>query len=100
MIRSSLTGRAVRVLRALALLALPLIVLPLVTYGRRVRSLSRLAQDTLASSAAFAQERSVGFKPGRIGCTQQQLAVKRVDQLGSVPLRQPVPAEDAPALAP
>jgi ATP-binding cassette subfamily B protein len=44
-------------LAGLSLLALPLIVLPLVTYGRRVRSLSRRAQDTLASSAAFAQER-------------------------------------------
>ncbi len=44
-------------LAGLSLLALPLIVLPLVTYGRRVRSLSRSAQDTLASSAAFAQER-------------------------------------------
>ncbi len=46
-------------LAGLSLLALPLIVLPLVTYGRQVRSLSRLAQDTLASSAAFAQERLV-----------------------------------------
>ena len=46
-------------LAGLSLLALPLIVLPLVTYGRRVRSLSRLSQDTLASSAAFAQERLV-----------------------------------------
>jgi ATP-binding cassette subfamily B protein len=44
-------------LAGLSLLALPLIVLPLVIYGRRVRSLSRLSQDTLASSAAFAQER-------------------------------------------
>ncbi|MGB8315060.1 MAG: ATP-binding cassette domain-containing protein, partial [Aestuariivirga sp.] len=33
------------------------IVLPLVIYGRRVRTLSRQAQDTLAASAAFAQER-------------------------------------------
>ena len=41
----------------LAGLAIPLIVLPLVTYGRRVRALSRQAQDTLAASAAFAQER-------------------------------------------
>ena len=38
-------------------LAIPLVVLPLVTYGRRVRKLSRQAQDTLAASAAFAQER-------------------------------------------
>jgi ATP-binding cassette subfamily B protein len=44
-------------LSGLAALAIPLIVLPLVLYGRRVRSLSRLAQDTLADSAAFAQER-------------------------------------------
>ena len=44
-------------LAGLAGLAIPLIVLPLVTYGRRVRVLSRTAQDTLAASAAFAQER-------------------------------------------
>ena len=44
-------------LAGLSVLALPLLVLPLVTYGRRVRKLSRLAQDTLATSAAFAQER-------------------------------------------
>jgi ATP-binding cassette subfamily B protein len=44
-------------LAGLAGLAIPLIVLPLVTYGRRVRLLSRAAQDTLAASAAFAQER-------------------------------------------
>jgi ATP-binding cassette, subfamily B, bacterial len=44
-------------LSGLAALAIPLIVLPLVIYGRRVRALSRMAQDTLADSAAFAQER-------------------------------------------
>ena len=44
-------------LAGLSLLALPLVVLPLVIYGRKVRNLSRNAQDTLASSAAFAQER-------------------------------------------
>ena len=44
-------------LAGLSLLAIPLVVLPLVTYGRKVRKLSRQAQDTLASSAAFAQER-------------------------------------------
>lgn len=44
-------------LAGLSLLALPLVVLPLVVYGRKVRNLSRTAQDTLASSAAFAQER-------------------------------------------
>ncbi|MCB1380992.1 MAG: ATP-binding cassette domain-containing protein [Alphaproteobacteria bacterium] len=44
-------------LAGLSLLAIPLVVLPLVIYGRKVRHLSRLAQDTLANSAAFAQER-------------------------------------------
>jgi len=44
-------------LAGLAGLAIPLVVLPLVTYGRRVRLLSRTAQDKLAASAAFAQER-------------------------------------------
>jgi ATP-binding cassette subfamily B protein len=44
-------------LAGLSLLAIPLVVLPLVTYGRRVRALSRQAQDMLANSAAFAQER-------------------------------------------
>jgi ATP-binding cassette subfamily B protein len=44
-------------LAGLSLLAIPLVVLPLVTYGRRVRALSRKAQDRLADSAAFAQER-------------------------------------------
>jgi ATP-binding cassette subfamily B protein len=41
----------------LATLAIPLIVLPLVLFGRRVRNLSRLAQDKLAESAGYAQER-------------------------------------------
>lgn len=43
-------------LSGLTLLALPLIVLPLVIFGRKVRALSRLAQDMLAESAAMAQE--------------------------------------------
>ena len=48
-------------LSGLAALAIPAVVLPLVFYGRRVRALSRKAQDTLASSAAFAQERLSGI---------------------------------------
>ncbi len=48
-------------LSGLAALAIPAIVLPLVFYGRRVRALSRTAQDRLASSAAFAQERLTGI---------------------------------------
>jgi ATP-binding cassette, subfamily B, bacterial len=43
-------------LSGLVLLAIPFIVLPLVVTGRRVRRLSRDAQDTLARSAGLAQE--------------------------------------------
>ena len=45
----------------LAALAIPAIVLPLIFYGRKVRALSRRAQDALASSAAYAQERLQGI---------------------------------------
>ena len=41
----------------LAALAIPLVVIPLIIYGRKVRNLSRAAQDALAQSSAFAQER-------------------------------------------
>jgi ATP-binding cassette subfamily B protein len=44
-------------LSGLVLLVIPLIVLPLVLFGRKVRALARKAQDTLAESAAMAQER-------------------------------------------
>jgi len=43
-------------LSGMVLLVIPLIVLPMVFFGRRVRKLSRHAQDTLAASAALAQE--------------------------------------------
>ncbi|WP_245884306.1 ABC transporter transmembrane domain-containing protein [Hartmannibacter diazotrophicus] len=43
-------------LSAFVLLAIPVIVLPLVWFGRKVRSRSRMAQDTLADAAAYASE--------------------------------------------
>lgn len=43
-------------LSSLVLVAIPLIVLPLVGYGRSVRRLARSAQDTLADAAAYAAE--------------------------------------------
>lgn len=43
-------------LSGLALLAIPLIVFPLIAFGRAVRSRSRQTQDTLADSNAFAAE--------------------------------------------
>jgi ATP-binding cassette subfamily B protein len=43
-------------LAALALAAIPVIVFPLLAYGRSVRRLSRVAQDRLAETAAYAAE--------------------------------------------
>ncbi|AYD02114.1 ABC transporter transmembrane domain-containing protein [Neorhizobium sp. NCHU2750] len=43
-------------LSALVLCAIPVIVFPLVGFGRNVRRRSRAAQDTLAGSSAFASE--------------------------------------------
>jgi ATP-binding cassette, subfamily B, bacterial len=43
-------------LSLLVLIAIPIIVLPLVAYGRAVRSLSREAQDSLANASAYASE--------------------------------------------
>lgn len=43
-------------LSGFVLLAIPLIVMPLVAFGRRVRRLSRNAQDTLADASAYASE--------------------------------------------
>jgi ATP-binding cassette subfamily B protein len=43
-------------LTGLVLLAIPVIVLPLVAFGRWVRRLSRNAQDTLADATAYASE--------------------------------------------
>jgi ATP-binding cassette, subfamily B, bacterial len=43
-------------LSAFVLLAIPLIVIPLVAFGRWVRRLSRNAQDTLADASAYASE--------------------------------------------
>ena len=43
-------------LSALVLIAIPLIVFPLMAYGRVVRKLSRQAQDTLAEASTYAAE--------------------------------------------
>jgi ATP-binding cassette subfamily B protein len=43
-------------LSLLVLIAIPVIVLPLIGYGRLVRRLSRRAQDTLAEASAYAAE--------------------------------------------
>lgn len=43
-------------LSSLVVIAIPLIVLPLMAYGKAVRNLSRRAQDTLAEASAYASE--------------------------------------------
>jgi ATP-binding cassette subfamily B protein len=49
-------------LSALVLVAIPLIVLPLVAYGRIVRRRSRLAQDALAEASSLAAETLAGIR--------------------------------------
>ena len=49
-------------LSAFVLIAIPLIVLPIVIFGRKVRQRSRLAQDTLAAASAFANEAISGVR--------------------------------------
>ncbi len=43
-------------LSSIVLIAIPIIVLPLVSFGRSVRKRSRAAQDTLAQASAYANE--------------------------------------------
>jgi ATP-binding cassette, subfamily B, bacterial len=49
-------------LSALVLIVIPVIVLPVVAFGRRVRMRSRLAQDRLADASAFASEAISGVR--------------------------------------
>lgn len=49
-------------LSGMVLLAIPLIVVPLIVFGRKVRARSRFAQDTLADAAALAGERISGVR--------------------------------------
>jgi ATP-binding cassette subfamily B protein len=63
-------------LSGFVLLAIPLIVLPLVAFGRWVRRLSRNAQDTLAEASAYASE-LVGAIRTVQAYTSEQLAERR-----------------------
>lgn len=49
-------------LSGLILIVIPVIVLPIVAFGRRVRQRSRFAQDRLADSSAFASEAIAGVR--------------------------------------
>jgi ATP-binding cassette, subfamily B, bacterial len=57
-------------------IAIPVIILPLVAYGRSVRALSRQAQDTLAQASAYASESLSQVKVLQ-AFTQEKTAAKR-----------------------
>jgi ATP-binding cassette subfamily B protein len=63
-------------LSGLVLAAIPLIVLPLVAFGRWVRRLSRRAQDTLAQASAYASE-SVGAMRTVQAFTSEAMVTRR-----------------------
>ncbi len=63
-------------LSAFVLGAIPLIVLPLVGFGRAVRRRSRMAQDTLADASAFASEQ-IGAVRTMQAYTHERPAVAR-----------------------
>jgi ATP-binding cassette, subfamily B, bacterial len=65
-------------LSGFVLLAIPLIVVPLVAFGRWVRRLSRTAQDTLAEATAYASE-LVGAIRTVQAYTSERLAKARFD---------------------
>ena len=64
-------------LSGFVLAAIPLIVLPLVAFGRWVRRLSRSAQDTLAEASAYAAE-LIGAIRTRAGLHQRAACASRV----------------------
>ncbi len=63
-------------LSGLVIAAIPLIVLPLVAFGRSVRRKSRLAQDTLAEATAYASEQ-IGSPRTMQAFTAEPLVVGR-----------------------
>lgn len=63
-------------LSGLVLAAIPLIVLPLVAFGRSVRRKSRLAQDTLAEATAYASEQ-IGAVRTLQAFTNEKLVTRR-----------------------
>ena len=63
-------------LAGLAGLAIPAVVVPLVINGRRVRALSRQAQDSLATSAAFAQERILGVQTVQANAQEKRIVAE------------------------
>ena len=66
--------------------AIPVIVLPLVGFGRAVRKRSRGAQDTLADASAYASE-LIGAVRTLQAFTDERLAGERFAARSSAPMR-------------
>ena len=63
-------------LSAIVIGVIPLIILPIVAFGRRVRAKSRTAQDTLANASAYASE-AIGAVRSFQAFTNESLASNR-----------------------
>ncbi|MCI5074651.1 ABC transporter transmembrane domain-containing protein [Oricola sp.] len=63
-------------LSGIVIAAIPVIVLPLVAFGRKVRARSRAAQDTLADATAYASE-AIGSVRAFQAFTNEDLATSR-----------------------
>jgi ATP-binding cassette subfamily B protein len=66
-------------LSGLVIAAIPVIVLPLVAFGRSVRRKSRLAQDTLAEATAYASEQ-IGAPRTMQAFTAEPMVVSRFER--------------------
>ena len=73
-------------LSGLVIAAIPVIVLPLVAFGRSVRRKSRLAQDTLADATAYASEQ-IGAVRTLQAFTNEKLVTGRFSRRGGSRVR-------------
>ncbi len=65
------------------LIAIPIIVLPLVGFGRAIRRRSRMAQDTLAEAGAFAGEQLGAVRTMHAFTAEKRVASRFVDAVES-----------------
>ena len=63
-------------LSAFVVLVIPLIVAPLILYGRTVRRLSRIAQDEIAASSAFASENLAAIRTMHAFTSEKAIALR------------------------
>ncbi len=66
-------------LSLLTLVAIPVIVLPLMAYGRAVKKLSRKAQDTIAEASAYAQENLTAVRTMQAFAHEKEVSARFTD---------------------